>query len=79
LGKKKSVYALGFPIASEVLFMEVDVTFGIYTGLSVVGFELDGAVDVIIIRGFVEVPAVAEDTEGGVSTVYVPLRGVIGV
>jgi hypothetical protein len=43
------------------------------------GFELDGAVDVIIIKGFVEVSSIAEDTEGGVPAIVVPLLGVIGV
>ena len=59
--------------------MEVDVTLGIYTGLSVVGFELDSTVDVIIIKGFVEVSSIAKDTMGGVPAIIVPLLGVIGV
>ena len=51
--------------------MEVDVTLGVHTWLGLVGFEFNGAVDVVIMEGFVEVPAVAEDTEGGVPAVKV--------
>ena len=51
--EEECVYSLGFPIAGEEFFVEVDVTHGIYTGLSVIGFELDSAVDVIIIKGFI--------------------------
>jgi hypothetical protein len=45
----------------------------------VVGFEFDDAVDVIIIEGFVEVPAVAEESKCGVPAVAIPLLGVIRV
>ena len=44
-----------------------------------VGFEFDGAVDVVVVEGFVEVSAIAEDTEGGVPAVDIPLLGVIRV
>jgi hypothetical protein len=54
-------------------------SFSIYAWLGVVGFEFDGAVDVVIIEGFIEVPAIAENTEGGVPAVDIPLLGVIGV
>jgi hypothetical protein len=77
--EEECVYLLGFLIACEEFFMEVDVTFSVYAGLIVVRFEFESAVDVIVIKGFVEVPAVAEDAKGGVPAVYVPLLGVIGV
>ena len=47
--------------------------------MSVVGFELDGTVDVIIIKGFIEVSSIAEDTVGGVPAIIVPLLGVVRV
>ena len=47
--------------------------------MGVVGFEFDGAVDVVVIEGFVEVSAVAEDSEGGVPAIDIPVLGVIGV
>ena len=47
--------------------------------MSVVGFELDGTVDVIIIKGFIEVSSIAEDTLGGVPAIIVPLLGVVRV
>jgi hypothetical protein len=77
--EEECIYPLGFPISGEEFFVEVDVTLGIYTGLSVVGFELDSAVDVIIIKGFVEVSSIAEDTVGGVPAIIVPLLGVVRV
>ena len=57
----------------------IGVTFGIHPWLGLVGFEFDGAVDVVIIEGFNEVPAVAEDTEGGVPAVDVSLVWVVRV
>ena len=68
-----------YPLAGEEFFVEVDVTLSIYTRLSVVGFELDSAVDVLIIEGFVDVSSIAEDTVGGVPAIVVPLLGVVGV
>ena len=55
------------------------VAFGVHTWLGLVGFEFNGAVDVVIMKGFIEVPAVAEDTEGGVPAVNVLLLRVIRV
>jgi len=77
--EEECIYPLGFSISSEEFFVEVDVSLGIYTGLSLAGFELDGAVDVIIVKGFVEVSFIAEDTVGGVPAIIVPLLRVIGV
>ena len=59
--------------------MEVDVAFGVHAWLGLVGFEFNGAVIVVIMEGFVEVPVLAEDTEGGVPAVNVPLLRVVGV
>ena len=72
MGKKKSV-----PIPRKEFFVEVDVTFGIHPWVGLVGCEFDSAVDVFISKGFVEVPAVAEDTKGGVPAVKVPLLRVV--
>jgi hypothetical protein len=47
--------------------------------VGVVGFEFDGAVDVFVVEGFVEVSAVAEDSEGRVPAVDIPVLRVIGV
>ena len=43
--------------------------------MGVVGFEFDGAVDVVVVEDFVEVSAVAEDAEGEVSAIDIPLLG----
>ena len=43
------------------------------------GFEFNGAVDIFILERFVKVPAIAEDTEGGVPAVDVSLVGVVRV
>jgi hypothetical protein len=77
--EEECIYPLGFSISSEEFFVEVDVSLGVYTRLSLAGFELDGAVDVIIIKGFIEVTSIAEDTLGGVPAIIVPLLGVVGV
>ena len=70
---------MGSPVSCEEFFVEVDVAFRVHTWVGLVGFEFDGAVDVFIIEGFVEVPAVVEDTEGGVPAVKVPLLRVVRV
>ena len=77
--EEECVYPLGSPVPRKEFVMEVDVAFGIHPWLGLVGFQFYGAVDVVIIEGFVEVPAVAEDTEGGVPAVDVPVLGVIRV
>ena len=77
--EEECIYPLGFSISSEEFFVEVDVSLGVYTGLSLAGFELDGAVDVIIIKGFIEVSSIAENTVGGVPAIIVPLLGVVRV
>ena len=43
------------------------------------GFEFNGAVDIIILERFVEVSTIAEDTEGGVPAVDVSLVWVVRV
>ena len=43
--------------------------------MGVVEFEFEGAVDVVVVKGFVEVSAVAEDAEGEVSAIDIPLLG----
>ena len=70
---------MGSPVSREEFYVKVDVAFGLHTWLGSVRFEFNGAVDVVIMEGFVEVPAVAEDTESGVPAVNVPLLRVIRV
>ena len=75
--EEECVYPSGSPVPRKEFFMEVDVAFGIHPWLGLVEFQFYGAVDVVIIEGFVEIPAVAEDTEGGVPAVNVPLLTVV--
>ena len=57
MGKKKSVYIhWGSPVPRKEFFMKIYVAFGIYAWMGLVRFEFDGAVDVVIVEGFVEVP-----------------------
>ena len=44
-----------------------------------VGFQFYGAVDVVVVEGFVEVPTIAEDTKSGIPAVDVPVLGVVRV
>ena len=71
--------AIGYPVSREEFFMEVDIAFGVHTWLGLVGFEFNGAVDIVILERFVEVSTIAEDTEGGVPAVDVSLVWVVGV
>ena len=77
--EEECVYPLGPPVPRKEFFIKVDIAFGIHAWMGLVGFQFDGAVDVVIIEGFVEVPAVAEDAEGGVPAVNVPLLRVVRV
>ena len=70
---------MGLSVSREEFLEEVDVAFSVYAWLGLVGLEFDGAVDVFVIEGFVEVSAVAEYIKGGVPAVDVPLLWVIGV
>ena len=60
-------------------FMKIDVTFGIDTRVGLVRFEFDGAVYVIIFKGFVQVAAVAEDSTGWVPAVNLALLWVVRI
>ena len=73
------VYPLGSPVSREKFFMKIDVAFGIYAWVGLVMFKFDGAFDVVILEGFVEVPPIAEDTNCGVPAVKVPVLRVIRV
>ena len=77
--EEECVYPLGSPVPRKEFFMKIDVAFGIYAGMGLVRFKFDGAVDVVILEGFVEVPPVAEDTKCGVPAVKVPVLRVIRV
>ena len=70
--EEECVYLLRSPVPRKEFFMEVDVAFGIHPWVGLVGFQFYGAVDVIISESFIEVPTVAEDTEGGIPAVNVP-------
>ena len=47
--------------------------------MGLVRVELDGAVDVVIVEGFIEVPTIAEDTKSGIPAVNVPVLRVVRV
>ena len=59
--------------------MKIDVAFGIYAWMVLVGFQFDGAVDVVIVDGFIEVPTIDEDTKSGIPAVNVPVLRVVRV
>jgi hypothetical protein len=59
--------------------MKIDVAFGVYAWVGLVRFKFDGAVDVVILEGFVEIPPIAEDTKCGVPAVKVPVLRIIRV
>ena len=59
--------------------MKIDVAFGIYAWVGLVGFQFDGAVDVVIVEGFSEVPPIAEDTKSGIPAVNIPVLRVVRV
>ena len=77
--EEECVYLLGSPVPRKEFFMKVDVAFGIHAWMGLVGFQFDGAVDVVIVEGFVEVPTIAEDTKSGIPAVDVPVLGVVRV
>ena len=77
--EEECVYPLGSPVPRKEFFMKIDVAFGIYAWMGLVRFEFDGAVDVVIVEGFVEVPPIAEDTKCGIPAVNVPVLRVIRV
>ena len=77
--EEECVYPLGSPVPRKEFFMEIDVAFGIYAWMGLVRFEFDGAVDVVIVEGFVEVPPIAEVTKCRVPAVKVPVLRVIRV
>ena len=54
--EEECVYPLGSPVPRKAFFMKIDVAFGIYAWMVLNGFQFDGAVDVVIVEGFVEVP-----------------------
>ena len=56
VGEEECVYPLGSPVPRKEFFIKIDVAFGIYAWVGLVRFKFDGAVDVVILEGFVEVP-----------------------
>ena len=77
--EEECVYPLGSPVPRKESFMKVDVAFGIHAWVGFVGFQFDGAVDVVIVEGFIDVSTIAEDTKSGIPAVDVPVLGVIRV
>ena len=77
--EEECVYPLGSLVPRKEFFMKVDVAFGIHAWMGLVGFQFDGAVDVVIVEGFVEVSIIAEDTKSGIPAVDVPVLGVVRV
>ena len=63
--EEECVYPLWSPVPRKEFFMKIYVAFGIYAWMGLVRFEFDGAVDVVIVERFVEVPPIAEDTKCG--------------
>ena len=77
--EEECVYPLGSPVPRKEFFIKVDIAFGIHAWMGLVGFQFNGAVDVVIVEGFVEVPTIAENTKGGIPAVDVPVLGVVRV
>ena len=78
--EKEHVDPLGLAISREEFFiMVVDIAFGIYTRMGLVGFEFDCAVYVAIFKGFVKVATIAEDSTSWIPAVNVALLWVVGV
>ena len=77
--EEECVYPLGSPVPRKEFFVKIDVAFGIYAWMVLVGFQFDGAVDVVIVEGFIEVPTIAEDTKSGIPAVNVPVLRVVRV
>ena len=59
--------------------MKVDVPFGVDTRVRLARFDFDGAVDVVVLKGFIKVAPIAEDSTGCVSAVNVALLWVVRV
>ena len=74
-----SVYPLRFAIASEELFVEEDVPFGVDACSGMFRSPFDGAVDLFILETFVYQSSVACDTGGGGPAVDISLLWVHGV
>ena len=77
--EEECVYPLGSPVPRKEFLMNIYVAFGIYAWMGLVRFEFDGAVDVVIVEGFVEVSSIAEDTKSGIPAVDAPVLGVVRV
>ena len=77
--EEECVYPLGSPVPRKEFFMKIDVAFGIYAWMGLVRYKFDGAVDVVIVEGFIEVPPINEDTKCGIPAVNVPVLRVIRV
>ena len=67
------IYPLRFAIAGQKFFIENDVPFGVYACSGVVWGPFDGAVDLFVLKAFIDQSAIACDPSGGVPAVDVSL------
>ena len=73
------IYPLRFAIAGQKFFIEDDVPFGVDACSGVALSPFDGAVDLFILKTFVDQSSVACDPSGGVPAVDVSLLWIQGV
>ena len=74
------VYLLRFAIAGQKFFIEDDAPFGVDASSRVaLGPLFDGAVDLFILKAFIDQSAIACDSNGGVLAVDVLLLWIQGV
>ena len=81
MGKEvDGVYPLRFAIAGQKFFIEDDAPFGVDASSRVAwGPLFDGAVDLFILKAFIDQFAIACDSDGGVPAVDVSLLWIQGV
>ena len=73
------VYPLGFAIACEQFFIEVDVSFGVESGGRVFWVPFDCAVDSFVLEVLIDVAPITRDSCVWRPAVYVPTKWVRGV
>ena len=73
------VYPLGFAIAGQEFFIEDDVPFGVDACSGVAWGPFDNAVDLFILKAFIDQSSVACDPDGGVPAVDILLLWIQGV
>ena len=73
------IYPLRFAIAGQKFFIENDVPFGVDACSGVAWGPFDGAVDLFVLKAFVDQSAIACDSNGGDPAVDVSLLWIQGV